>query len=46
MQYQYSNQKNLIHDILDLTDKPTIPGHCGFPLANLQSVTIVDFVMP
>jgi hypothetical protein len=34
----------LIHDILGLTDKSIIPGHCGIPLDNLQSAESVDVV--
>jgi hypothetical protein len=32
------------HDILDWLNKSKIPSHYGFPLANPQSVSIVDFV--
>ena len=36
-------KKILIHDILGLTEKYIIPGHCRFPLTNLHKGLIVGF---
>jgi hypothetical protein len=40
----FKSTKILIHDILDSVDKPIVPGHCGFPLANLYFELGVDYV--
>ena len=33
----FKSTKKLNHDILDSLDKPIVPRHCMFPLANLHS---------
>ena len=40
----FKSTRNLNYDILDLTDKPTVPGNCRYPLANLHSDVILHFV--
>ena len=37
-------KKILIHDILDLTNKSTIPDNCGFPMANPHFGESLDVV--
>ena len=37
MDYAFKSTKKLNCDSLGLLDKPKIPGHCGFPLANPYS---------
>ena len=36
--------KKLDYDVVGLLNKSTTSSHCGFALANLQSVSIVDYV--
>jgi len=40
----FKSTKKLNHDILDLLNEPKLPGHCGFPLANLQSAESLHYV--
>jgi hypothetical protein len=40
----FKSAQKLNHDILDLLNEPKLPGHCGFPLANLQSKVMLDIV--
>jgi hypothetical protein len=40
----FQSAKKLNHEILGWLDKSKIPGHCGFPLANPQYGSSLDFV--
>ena len=40
----FKSTKNLNHDILDLLDKPTIPGNCMFHQSNPHTEVILDYV--
>ena len=42
--YFFKSTKKMDRDNLDLLDKSKIPGHCGFPLANLHSAESLHFV--
>ena len=44
MDCSFKSTKKLSRDVLDLLDKSKTPRHCGFPMANLQSDEIVDYV--
>ena len=40
----FKSNRKLNHDILDSLDKSKTPGHCRFPLTNLQKGPMIDFV--
>ena len=44
MAYTIKSTQKLDLDISGSLDKPKTLGHCGFPLANLQKGSVLDFV--